>query len=33
MAQPRILIVEDHPLMADALRVHLKNMVPQVVCV
>lgn len=33
MQQPRILIVEDHPLMADALRVHLNHVLPQVVCV
>ena len=33
MAPPRILIVEDHPLMADALRTHLQSLVPQVQCV
>jgi len=33
MGQPRILIVEDHPLMADALRVHLQSLVPRVQCV
>jgi DNA-binding NarL/FixJ family response regulator len=33
MFQPRILIVEDHPLMADALRVHLQSIWPQVQCV
>lgn len=33
MFKPRILIVEDHPLMADALRVHLQNNLPETVCV
>ena len=33
MSQPRVLIVEDHPLMADALRVHLHNLLQQMVCV
>lgn len=33
MVQPRILIVEDHPLMADALRAHLQSLVPRVQCV
>ena len=33
MALLRILIVEDHPLMADALRTHLQSLVPQVQCV
>jgi DNA-binding NarL/FixJ family response regulator len=33
MSHPRILIVEDHPLMADALRVHLQRLLPQMVCV
>jgi DNA-binding NarL/FixJ family response regulator len=33
MLKPRILIVEDHPLMADALRVQLQRHLPEVVCV
>lgn len=32
MAQLRILIVEDHPLMADALRAHLQTLLPMVAC-
>jgi len=30
MVQPGILIVEDHPLLADALRVHLQTLLPHV---
>lgn len=33
MSHPRILIVEDHPLMADALRVHLHSLLLQMVCI
>ena len=33
MAQPSVLIIEDHPLMADALRAHLESLAPQVQCV
>ena len=33
MAPPRILIVEDHPVMAEALQAHLQSVVPQVQCV
>jgi DNA-binding NarL/FixJ family response regulator len=33
MSHPRVLIVEDHPLMADALRVHLQRLLPQMVCI
>ena len=33
MAPPRVLIIEDHPLMADALRAHLESLAPQVQCV
>jgi len=33
MHKPRILIVEDHPLMADALRVQLQLHLPEAVCV
>jgi DNA-binding NarL/FixJ family response regulator len=33
MSHPRVLIVEDHPLMADALRVHLRSMLTQMICV
>lgn len=32
MSHPRVLIVEDHPLMADALRVHLHGLLHQMVC-
>ena len=33
MSHPRVLIVEDHPLMADALRVHLHNLISPMVCI
>ncbi len=33
MSHPRVLIVEDHPLMADALRVHLHSLLKKMVCV
>ena len=33
MSHPRILIVEDHPLMADALRAHLHSLLLQMVCI
>lgn len=33
MSHPRVLIVEDHPLMADALRLHLHNLINPMVCI
>lgn len=33
MSHPRVLIVEDHPLMADALRVQLHSLLLQMTCV
>lgn len=33
MSHPRVLIVEDHPLMADALRVNLHNLINPMVCI
>lgn len=33
MSHPRVLIVEDHPLMADALRVQLHSLLLQMTCI
>lgn len=33
MSHPRILIIEDHPLMADALQAKLQSLLPQLVCI
>ena len=33
MPHPRILIIEDHPLMADAIAVSVQSCLPQAQCV